>query len=160
VLSVGTINGGTAFNIIPGRVELTGTIRTFESDVRETVLSRLDALCQGVAAGMGVDVDLQVDVLTPALVNDAAATQLLRRSAEAVLGPENVFSDFRTMGSEDMAFFLQEVPGSFLFLGSANAARGLDYPHHNPRFDFDEAALPLGVAILARTATRFLNQEP
>jgi amidohydrolase len=158
VVTVGTINGGTAFNIIPGQVELTGTIRTFDAEVRETVLSRLETLCQGIAAGMGVEVDLQVDLLTPAVVNDAAATALMRQVAEEMLGQENVYGDFRTMGSEDIAFFLREVPGSFMFLGSANAARGLDYPHHTSRFDFDEAVLPMGVAILAETATRFLNQ--
>jgi amidohydrolase len=158
VVTVGTINGGTAFNIIPGQVELSGTIRTFETEVRETVLERLESLCQGVAAGMGVEVDLQIDVLTPATVNDAAATALMQQVAGEVLGEENVRGDFRTMGSEDMAYFLREVPGCYMFLGSANAGRGLDYPHHNPRFDFDEAALPLGVAILAETATRFLNR--
>jgi metal-dependent amidase/aminoacylase/carboxypeptidase family protein len=62
------------------------------------------------------------------------------------------------MGSEDMAFFLREVPGAYMFLGSANAARGLDYPHHNSRFDFDEGVLPLGVAILAEATVRYLNQ--
>ncbi len=159
VVTVGTINGGTAFNIIPGHVELTGTIRTFDPDVRETVLSRFEALCQGVAAGMGVEVDLQIELLTPAVVNDPASTELMQRVAEAVLGAENVHADFRTMGSEDMAVFLREVPGSFLFLGSANAGRGLDHPHHSSRFDFDEAALSLGVAILAETTTRYLNQD-
>lgn len=158
VLSVGTINGGTAFNIIPDQVELTGTVRTFDADVRDTVLGRLEALCQGVAAGMGVQVDLRVEMLTPAVVNDTAATELVRKVAQDVLGAENVRGDFRTMGSEDMAFFLNEVPGSFMFLGSANAQRGLDAPHHSPRFDFDEAVLPLGVAILAETATRYLNE--
>jgi len=63
------------------------------------------------------------------------------------------------MGSEDMAFFMNEVPGSFMFLGSADAERGLDYPHHNARFDFDEGVLPLGAGLLAETATRFLNQK-
>jgi amidohydrolase len=158
VVSIGTIRGGTAFNIIPGQVELTGTVRTFEADVRATVLSRLEALCRGIAAGMGVGVDLQVNALTPAVVNDPAAAGLMRKVAEELLGQGNVSSGFRTMGSEDMAFFLQEVPGSFLFLGSSDSARGLDCPHHNPRFDFDESALPLGVAILSETATRFLNQ--
>jgi amidohydrolase len=158
VVSVGTIRGGTAFNIIPGQVELSGTVRTFEADVRATVLNRLEALCQGIATGMGVEVDLQVNALTPAVVNDPAAAGLMRKVAEELLGQGNVSSGFRTMGSEDMAFFLQEVPGSYLFLGSADSARGLDYPHHNPRFDFDETALPLGVAILCETATRFLNR--
>jgi amidohydrolase len=158
VLTVGTINGGTAFNIIPGQVELTGTIRTFDAEVRAMVLSRFEALCQGIATGMGVEADLQVRVLTPAVVNDPAAAALMRRAAESILGKENVFTEFRTMGSEDMAYFMQEVPGSFMFLGSANAARGLDFPHHSSRFDFDEGALALGVAILAETTTQFLNQ--
>jgi amidohydrolase len=158
VVTVGTIDGGTAFNVIPDQVQLSGTIRTFEAEIREMVLSRLDGLCQGVATGMGVKAELQVKVLTPATVNDAAATALMRQVVQEVLGEQNVCDDHRTMGSEDMAYFLREVPGCFMFLGSANAERGLDYPHHNPRFDFDEAALPLGVAILTETATRFLCQ--
>lgn len=158
VVTVGTINGGTAFNIIPSQVELTGTIRTFDAEVRETVLSRLETLCRGVAAGMGVELDLWIDMLTPAVVNDAAASELMYQVAEEVLGRGKVHNDYRTMGSEDMAFFLNEVPGCYMFLGSANSERGLDYPHHSPRFDFDEAVLPLGVTILAETATRFLNQ--
>jgi amidohydrolase len=158
VVTVGTINGGTAFNVIPGQVELSGTIRTFEARVRETVLQRLEALCQGMAAAMDVEAKLKVELLTPAVVNDAAATALMQQIAGEVLGRENVRDDLRTMGSEDMAYFLNEVPGSYLFLGAGNAERGLNYPHHNPRFDFDEAALPLGVTILVETATRFLKQ--
>jgi amidohydrolase len=158
VVTVGTLNGGTAFNIIPQQVELSGTIRTFEAEVRETVLKRFEALCQSVAAGMGVEADLQIDMLTPAVVNDAAAAGLMQQVAGEVLGEQNVFDGFRTMGSEDMAYFMQEVPGSYMFLGAANAERGLDFPHHNPRFDFDEGALSLGVAILAETATRFLGE--
>jgi metal-dependent amidase/aminoacylase/carboxypeptidase family protein len=74
------------------------------------------------------------------------------------LGQQNICGDFRDTGSEDMAYFMREVPGSYMLLGSANPERGLDYAHHHPRFDFDEAVLPLGVAILAETATRFLAQ--
>jgi amidohydrolase len=159
VVTVGTVKGGTAFNIIPGHVELTGTIRTFEAEVRETVIQRMQALCDGIGAAMGVEVALQITVLTPALVNDPAATAFMRRAGAAVLGEANVDTDFRTMGSEDMAYFLREVPGSFMFLGSANAERGLNYPHHSPRFDVDEGVLPLGVAILTQAATDFLNRE-
>jgi amidohydrolase len=157
VVTVGTIHGGTAFNVIPDRVELTGTIRTFDPREREKILNRLETLCQGVAVGMGAEAKLDVEVLTPAVVNDRAATALMRQVAQSILGPENVFADFRTMGSEDMAYFLCEVPGTYMFLGSANTERGLDYPHHNARFDIDEDVLSLGVAILTETAVRFLN---
>jgi len=158
VLTVGTIFGGTAFNVIPNDVELTGTIRTFDAGEREKILDRLETLCRGMAAAMGVEADLQVKMLTPAVVNDRAATDLMRGVAQSVLSAESVFGDFRTMGSEDMAFFLREVPGTYMFLGSANAERGLDYPHHSARFDIDERVLSLGVAILTETAVRYLNR--
>ena len=107
---------------------------------------------------MGVEVELQIEKLVPALVNDVARTRLMRQVAESVLGQGSVLDDYRTIVSEDMAYFLQQAPGTFMLLGSASPERGLDYPHHHPRFDIDEAVLPLGVAILAETATRFLAQ--
>jgi amidohydrolase len=159
VLSVGTINGGTAFNIIPEEVTLSGTIRTFEPRVREMVVGRMAAICQGTAAALNVEVDLDVQLLVPAVINDPVKTQLLRDVAIGVLGEQNVLSDYRTMVSEDMSFFLQQVPGCYMYLGSSNPERGLDYGHHHPRFDIDEAVLPLGVTILAETAIRFLTEN-
>jgi amidohydrolase len=150
VVSVGTIYGGQAFNVIPPQVELTGTIRSFDPEVRRTVLRRLREIIEGVCAAMGAQADLRLIPTCPALVNDPTVTEVMRAAAETVLGPENVRSGERTMGSEDAAFYLQEVPGCYMFLGAANAGRGLNYPNHNPRFDFDEEALPLGVAILAQ----------
>ncbi len=157
VVTVGSIHGGTAFNIIPPEVELQGTIRTFEPEVRQTVLARMGELIEGVAASLGAQADLTLKALTPAVVNDPAKTQLMRSVAEAVVGADKVDSGLRSMGSEDMAFFLREVPGCFLLLGSANAERELNYPHHHPRFDFDEVVLPQGVAIMAGTAMRYLE---
>jgi metal-dependent amidase/aminoacylase/carboxypeptidase family protein len=78
-------------------------------------------------------------------------------AAAAVVGQENVESGRRWMASEDMALFLREVPGCFFFVGSANAGRGLNAPHHNPHFDFDEAALPLAAAVMAEAAWRYLG---
>ena len=159
VLSVGTIHGGTAANIIPEQLELTGTIRTFDVQVRDKVVRRMMEICEGTATAMNVEVDLDVQALVPAVVNDAAATDLLSDVATMVLGEGKVHNDFRTMVSEDMSLFLQEVPGCYMYLGSANVERGLTYGHHHPRFDFDEAVLPLGVAILAETVTRFLRRN-
>ena len=147
VVTVGTVHGGDAFNVIPAQVELSGTIRTYNPQVREMVLRRVREVIEGVAAACGAEAELEIIPLTPAVVNDAGVTEVVRVAAEAVVGLENVFSGERTMGSEDAAFFLQEVPGCYFFLGSANAERGLSAPHHNPCFDFDEDALPLGVTI-------------
>ncbi len=157
VVTVGTIHAGDAFNIIPAEATLTGTIRTYDPAVRERVLARVGAIVEGVAAALEVSAELDIKLLTPSLINDSAACALVRAAAEAVVGAENVDTQRRWMASEDMAFFLQEVPGCFFFIGSANAGRGLIYPHHNPQFDFDEAALPLAAAIMAGAARRYLS---
>jgi len=157
VVTVGTLHAGDAFNIIPAEATLTGTIRTYDPAVRERVLARVRAIVEGVAAALEVSAELDIKLLTPPLINDGAACALVRAAAEAVVGAGNVETQRRWMASEDMAFFLQEVPGCFFFVGSANAGRGLSYPHHNPQFDFDEAALPLAAAILAGAARRYLS---
>jgi len=156
VVTVGTIHGGDAFNIIPGQVELSGTVRTYDPAVRETVSRRMRELIENVAAACGATADFEFTVLSPAVINDPEVTEVVRAAAEAVVGPENVISGERTMGSEDAAFFMQEIPGCYFFLGSANAARGLDAPHHNPRFDIDEAVLPLGVAAIVQALAHYL----
>lgn len=156
VVTVGTIHGGDAFNVIPPRVEMRGTIRTYNPQVREMVLRRVRKVIEGVAVACGAAAELEIIPLTPAVINDAGVAEVVRAAAEAVVGPENVPSGERTMGSEDAAFFLQEVPGCYFFLGSANAERGLDAPHHNPRFDLDEDALPLGVAVMMQVVAYYL----
>lgn len=156
VVTVGTIHGGDAFNVIPTHVDMTGTIRTYSPRVREMVLRRARQVIEGVAEACGVETDVEITSLTPAVTNDPQVTEVVRAAAQAVVGSENVFSDERTMGSEDAAFFMQDVPGCYFFLGSANAERGLDAPHHNPRFDFDEDALPLGLAIFMQILAHYL----
>nr|HID13648.1 amidohydrolase [Anaerolineae bacterium] len=156
VVTVGTVHGGDAFNVIPAQVELSGTIRTYDPATRETVLRRVREVIEGVAAACGAVAELEIVPLTPALINDAEVAEVVRAAAQAVVGPENVSSEERTMGSEDAAFFMQEVPGCYFFLGSANVERGLNAPHHNSRFDFDEDALPLGVAVLMHALAHYL----
>lgn len=156
VVSVGAIHGGDAFNVIPPTVEMAGTIRTYDPLVRETVLRRVREVIEGVAGACGAQATLELTPLTPAVVNDERVVKVVQAAAEAVLGAENILSAERTMGSEDASFFLQEIPGCYFFLGSANAERGLNAPHHNPHFDFDEDALPLGVAIMMHALAHYL----
>jgi amidohydrolase len=150
------VHGGDAFNVIPPLVKLNGTVRSYDPQVREMVLKRMREIIEGVAAACGARAELEIVPLTPAVINDEKITQITREAALAVLGPDHIASGERTMGSEDAAFFMQEIPGCYFFLGSANAERGLDAPHHNPRFDFDEEVLTTGVAIMMRTLARFL----
>jgi len=159
VLTIGTIHGGTAFNIIAETVDLQGTIRTFSPAVRETVLTRLKVLLDGVTRGMGARYEMAVQGVAPAVVNDPVVSEIARSAAVQVVGSTAVVWYPPMMVSEDFSEYQRQVPACFMLLGSGNAALGLNSPHHNPRFDFDEGALPIGAALLATAATRFLLER-
>ncbi len=157
VVSVTTVHGGEAFNVIPPAVDLTGTIRTFEPEVREKVLGRFKEIVTSISAGMGCQAEIELTPLTPAVINDPGVTRSVLASAAKILPGDHCETGFRTMGSEDMAFFLQRVPGCFIFVGSANKEKKLDAPHHHPRFDIDEEVLPKAVALMVGAAVDLLQ---
>jgi amidohydrolase len=157
VVTIGTIHGGFRANVIAPTVELTGTVRSFDAELRRTLPERIERIARGVTSALGADVDVSYEFGYPATVNDAGLTDLVRGAAATVVGEAGIVVPDRLMGGEDMAYFLEAVPGCFAFIGSANAGRGLDHPHHSPRFDFDEAALPIGVQVLVRTAEVYLG---
>jgi len=159
VLTIGSIHGGTAPNIIPSRVDLQGTLRTFDAQVRTRLMARLQEMVDTVARLFQVEPTFTHLEECPAVVNDADKAELVRRVAAEVIGQDKVFSRTRTGGAEDMSFFLEEAPGCFFFVGSANAERGLDSPHHSPTFDFDERALEIGAEVLSRVAVTYLRGE-
>jgi amidohydrolase len=156
VISVTAINGGEAFNVIPPLVDFKGTIRTFDPAVRLTVLRRFQEVVEGIAASMGCRAEIDIQSLTPALVNDPQVTGYVQQAADRIEGLKKE-TQFATMGSEDMAFFLQRVPGCFFFVGSANHEKGLDAPHHHPQFDIDERVLPVAAALMVESATSILK---
>jgi amidohydrolase len=156
VLTIGTVHGGSAFNVIAETVALEGTIRTFSPAVRETVLTRLRVLLDGIAAGMGAHYDLQVQVVAPAVVNDSGVAEVARAAAVQVVGAPSVAWHPPLMVSEDFSEYQGLVPACYMLLGSGNPALGLNAPHHNPRFDFDETVLPIGATLMAAAAERFL----
>ena len=156
VLSVTSIKSGEAFNVIPDSATLLGTFRTFKPEVRETVVRRFEQIVNGVAGAMGCSASVQYEVTTPAVVNDAPMAAGVRELARTLPGVTHVADDERTMGSEDMAYMMSTIPGCYFFVGSANAEKELNYPHHHPRFDFDERALTVGAALMAQAAARYV----
>jgi amidohydrolase len=159
VVSVTTFHGGEAFNVIPPFVELTGTIRSFDPQVRATVVHRFDEIVNGVAAGLGCQAEIEHIVMTPALVNDAQTAEIAQTVAMRVLPQSQISTSGPfTMGGEDFAYMMEKVPGLFMFIGSANPAKGLDYGHHHPKFDIDETSLPRAVALMAATALELLSR--
>jgi amidohydrolase len=149
VLTIGSVHAGTVGYVIPDRVEMQGTVRTFDPDLREHLLARLAALVERTGEAFGGVAELRVVDTQRACVNDRPQADLVRRAAERVVGAENVTSGFRTAGADDMAEFLAQIPGCYFFVGSANSERGLAAPHHSPDFDFDERALEIGTLALA-----------
>ena len=155
VVTVGSIHAGTAFNIIAETADLKGTIRTFDTPTRADIMRRMTDVVENTARALGGSATLEFKAISPATVNNEQVAQAVRETAVTVLGAERVTDDQFTMTAEDMSEFLKRVPGCFFFIGSANAAKGLNAPHHNPRFDIDEDVLPLGVAVLAEAAVRY-----
>jgi amidohydrolase len=157
VVTIGAIHGGKAFNVIPDDVTLIGTIRTFDEALRRSMPERITRLASGVAGGLQCRADVEVKHGNPAVVNDPTATEIARRAAARVVGESQVVTPEPTMGGEDMAIYFEHAPGCFVFVGSANKSRGLDQPHHSPRFDFDEDALAIGCEFLLQAAEEALK---
>ena len=158
VVSVTTMRGGEAFNVIPAEVELLGTIRTYKPEVREMVLKRFSEIVEGVSASMGCQAEIEIEKVTPAVVNDAEISGRVQSIVKDMFAEEKLETAVRTMGSEDMAFMMDDIPGCYFFIGSRNSEKGLDAAHHNPRFDVDEQALTNGVALMAAAAADLLRE--
>ncbi|MCS7060497.1 MAG: amidohydrolase [Anaerolineae bacterium] len=158
VVTVGYVHGGTAHNIIPDDVELGGTTRAFSTAVGDLLNQRIQEIAQHTARALGVEAVVSIsESATPPLINDAGLAEVVRRQARRLVGAEHVRTDVRLMGAEDAALFLQAMPGAYVFVGAGNPAKGIDEPHHSPRFQIDEDALPIAVALLTASAIDMLN---
>lgn len=157
VVTLGSIHGGEAFNVIPDKVTVTGTLRSFDAELRRSLPGRIERIAGSVAAGLGCRAQVSVNRGNPAVVNDPGVAALARRAAARVVGEAFVVEPEPTMGGEDMALYFERVPGCFVFVGSANPGRGLAEPHHSPSFDFDEDALAIGCEFLVQTAEEALR---
>ncbi len=155
VVTVGRIYGGTAFNIVPDAVTLEGTVRAFEPEIRDLIENRIFTISRRIAEAYGADVEIEYTRMNKATVNDEKLTDLAIKVAKRMgkWKPQD-----RTMGGEDFSEYASRIPGVFAFLGVRNEKKGIVYPHHSPKFDVDEDALPIGVAFEASMALEFLKQ--
>jgi hippurate hydrolase len=148
VLTVGEINAGTAFNIIPETARLGGTVRTIDDALRESMAGRIQEIAKGIARGMRGDAELDYRYSYPVTRNDAEAAKLALGVAADLFGEDRAVElQNPSMGAEDFAFFLEELPGAYVWLGVGDVS-GL----HTPKFAFDESILPQGAALLAALA--------
>src|SRR3712207_1459196 len=145
---------GSAFNIIPEKARLGGTVRTFDADLRERIPRRIEELARGVARGMRGDVELDYRFSYPVTSNDASSAKLALGVAGELFGEDRAVElAHPSMGAEDFAFFLENVPGAFIWLGVGEVS-GL----HTPQFSFDEEILPQGAAFLTALALESLSE--
>lgn len=159
VLSVGSFHAGEAFNVIAEQATLAGTLRTFDPSVRGQLIRRMEEMLAGIAAAHGARYTLSLADYTPTVVNDPAAAGIARAAVSSLVAAEQIDAITPLMVAEDMAEILNRTPGCYLLVG-AQPAGGVSEAHHSPRFDFDEAMLPLATAIMAATALRALQTGP
>ncbi|HEU5016206.1 MAG TPA: amidohydrolase [Roseiflexaceae bacterium] len=157
VVSLGQVHAGAASNVIPAEVFLEGTLRSFDSDVREQILVEVEKVL-AVTRAFGGDYRMEVTRGYPAGRNDPTVTGWIHQTAVDLIGAEAIDTVRAGMGAEDFAYMTLEAPGAMFHLGAA-IDDGVTRGHHTPIFDIDERCLPIGSAILAETARRFLKGE-
>ena len=152
VLSITQFHAGTAHNVIPHTATFGGTLRTYDEELRAELKQQFSKLCQSTAEAHGARADIEWREGYPVLVNDARIASLCEEACADFFHmlPPNERPDPRSMGGEDMSFYLQDVPGCFLFLGAYNEEVGACYNHHHPKFTIDEDSLPMGVELFVR----------
>lgn len=158
VLTIGKIQGGTAANVIPTSVELRGTVRTYDPELRAALPGRIERIARGVSEALHCSCEVRHAAYYPATVNDERMTELVRRETAALAG-ERALREHRGMWSEDFSYFGARVPACFFFVGSRNAAKGFAGQHHSSRFDFDEEALAVGLEMFRRVVFRFAGSR-
>ncbi len=158
VVSITSIHGGEAWNVIPDRVEMRCNFRSFSEAVSVQIESELRRICDSTAQAHGCTVTVERPPLTPypPTINHPAETALASEAMQAVAGADNVHRDLQpVMASEDFAFFLREVPGAYVFIGNGDSA-----PLHNPAYDFNDTVLGYGIAYWTELARRVLPAKP
>ncbi|MCM3746168.1 amidohydrolase [Paenibacillus pasadenensis] len=155
VLTIGSFQAGEASNIIAGHCRLKGTVRTFDPRVRERVKSRIAELVRSVCAGYGTEGRLDYRGGYPPVINNATEAERCRAAAIELFGADAVSESELITAGEDFAYYLERVPGCFLFVGAGNEELDAVYPHHHPKFDLDESSMRQSALLLIGCAERF-----
>ena len=155
VVSIGSINGGVAENVIPESVKLTGTLRFTEEAVHQQIHEEMKRAFD-IARALGGDYELRYEIGGPPMINDKIVSDVIEKTGQDLLGVENVHELHKTLGAEDFGEFMKHAPGAMFTLGTQKQGHE-EYLLHHPKFDLDERALPIGTAMLVETAKRFLE---
>ena len=155
VVSIGSINGGFAENVIPESLKMMGTLRFTDEAVHEQIHEEMKRVFE-MTKSLGGNYELRYEIGGPPMINDEWVSSVIEKTGRDILGAENVLEIDRTLGAEDFGEFLKHAPGAMFTLGTQKLGHE-DYLLHHPKFDLDERALPIGTAMLVEAAKRFLE---
>lgn len=158
VISVTMLNAGTAYNIIPDSMTLTGSTRCFDAEIRSQIPVWIERIVKGITEAHGASYELTYSHGYTSVVNDQQVTKLMEDTIMERWGEEEILYIDPLMPGEDFSEYLKKAPGCFIQLGAGNPEKGFTYPHHHPRFDFDEDALVRGVELFVRAAGKVVME--
>jgi amidohydrolase len=158
VVSVTQFIGGTTHNVIPGSVEIQGTVRSFDATLRQNVPKLMERIVKGITEAHGATYEFEYEYGYRPVINDEKVTRVIEETVREVFGEEAIDHLKPNMGGEDFSAFQQKAPGSFFYVGAGNKEKGIVYPHHHPRFTIDEDALEIGVRLFVHAALKLLAE--
>jgi amidohydrolase len=158
VVSVTQFIGGTTHNVIPGSVEIQGTVRSFDATLRQNVPKLMERIIKGITEAHGATYEFEYEYGYRPVVNNEKVTRVIEETVREVFGEEAIDHLKPNMGGEDFSAFQQKAPGSFFYVGAGNKEKGIVYPHHHPRFTIDEDALEIGVRVFVHAALKLLAE--
>jgi amidohydrolase len=158
VVSVTQFVAGTTHNVIPGSVEIQGTVRSFDETLRKNVPKLMERIIKGITEAHGATYEFEFEYGYRPVINNDEVTRVIEETVREVLGEEAIDHIKPNMGGEDFSAFLQKAPGSFFYVGAGNKEKGIIYPHHHPRFTIDEDALEIGVRLFVHAAFKLLAE--
>ncbi|WP_143414863.1 M20 family metallopeptidase [Geobacillus sp. E263] len=160
VVSVTQFIGGTTHNVIPGSVEIQGTVRSFDATLRQNVPKLMERIIKGITEAHGATYEFEYEYGYRPVVNNEKVIRVIEETVREVFGEEAIDHLKPNMGGEDFSAFQQKAPGSFFYVGAGNKEKGIVYPHHHPRFTIDEDALEIGVRLFVHAALKLLAEAP
>jgi len=148
VVSVCSIHGGNAFNVIPQKVELLGTVRYFKPEMQEFILSRFNSIVKKTSEAFGCDALIEIQEITPPVINDLSVVNVILEHSKKFFPQMSFDTKYQSMGSEDYAFYLKQIPGCFVFMGAGFQTGEVRYGHHHPKFEIDENVITNSITFL------------
>lgn len=159
VVTIGSFQAGMTNNVIPDKAILKGTVRTSNEEVRKKIYEVFKQVVINTVTALGGEVEIDYQFLLPAVYNDALVAEIVRSAAVSVAGKENTVQAEPTMGGEDFSFYQKEIPGCYVWLGSGNEEKGIQYGWHHPKFMVDEEAIKIGVKWMVQSVLLLLEND-